>query len=101
MSDKLSQSAQNVQNVLTGFGVSCTVVEMPDTTRTAKEAAAAIGCTVAQIAKSIIFRTASGNQPILDATYHSHRVPEVFDHVLQSHHIKRLQGELNLFEWTG
>src|SRR5438270_7451546 len=76
MSDKLSSSAQSVQDFLATLGVTCTVVEMPDSTRTAKEAAAAIGCTVAQIAKSIVFRTVSGRTPILVIASGTNRVNE-------------------------
>jgi prolyl-tRNA editing enzyme YbaK/EbsC (Cys-tRNA(Pro) deacylase) len=48
-------SAQRVQDALTAQGYHNVVVELPDSTRTAAEAAAAIGCTVAQIAKSLVF----------------------------------------------
>jgi prolyl-tRNA editing enzyme YbaK/EbsC (Cys-tRNA(Pro) deacylase) len=41
------------------------VVELPDSTRTAQEAAEAIGCEVAQIAKSIIFRLVNDDRPLL------------------------------------
>ena len=67
MTVKLSNSAQKVQDALAAFGVNCSVVEMPASTRTAKEAAAAIGCEVAQIAKSIVFRTVAGGIPIIKA----------------------------------
>jgi len=36
-----------------------TITEFPESTRTAAEAAAAVGCTIAQIAKSIVFRAGS------------------------------------------
>jgi len=36
------------------------VRELPDTTRTAEEAARAIGCSVEQIAKTVVFRDAGG-----------------------------------------
>jgi len=52
----LSDSARKVQDALEHFGLTLRVVEMPQTTRTAKDAAQAIGCTVAQIGKSIIFK---------------------------------------------
>ena len=52
MSDQLSASAQKVQDALSALGFGTRqVVELPDSTRTAAEAAAAIGCTVPQIAK--------------------------------------------------
>lgn len=60
-----SASAARVQTVLAAFGLEYRVIEFPQTTRTAQQAADTIGCTVAQIAKSIVFRTVSGQQPIL------------------------------------
>lgn len=48
-------SAQRVQDALVARGCRNEVVELPGSTRTAAEAAAAIGCTVAQIAKSLVF----------------------------------------------
>ena len=55
MTAPLSASAQQFQNHLASRGYPNKVEEMPDSTRTSAEAAAAIGCSVAQIAKSIIF----------------------------------------------
>ena len=49
---QLKPSAQRVQEALFVMGYTSTVVELPDSTRTAAEAAQAIGCNVAQIAKS-------------------------------------------------
>jgi prolyl-tRNA editing enzyme YbaK/EbsC (Cys-tRNA(Pro) deacylase) len=65
MNKPLPESAQKVQNFLIQHNFACLVKELPDSTRTAEEAARAIGCDVAQIAKSLIFiDTLSGN-PIL------------------------------------
>jgi len=64
----LKQSAQAVQAVLDAAGLECRVIELPASTRTAAEAADAIGCTVAQIAKSIVFRAASGNGVVVIAS---------------------------------
>lgn len=61
----LSNSAQRVQDALAEKGVSLQVVELPDTTRTAQEAADAIGCTVGQIAKSLIFKGKESGRPVL------------------------------------
>lgn len=61
----LKDSAQRVQEQLRGLGYMNTVVELPDSTRTAQEAAEAIGCEVAQIAKSIIFRLVNDDRPLL------------------------------------
>ena len=52
----LKKSAERVQDVLDKLGLDLEVVELSDSTRTAQEAADAIGCTVSQIAKSLVFR---------------------------------------------
>lgn len=75
MSEPLSSSAQKVQDALTakGFGA-IEVVELPGSTRTAQEAADAIGCTVAQIAKSLIFRAKESGAPVLVIASGTNRV---------------------------
>ncbi|MGQ0527058.1 MAG: YbaK/EbsC family protein [Alphaproteobacteria bacterium] len=60
----LSKSAQTVQATLHGKGLDFQVVELAASTRTAVDAANAIGCTVAQIGKSVIFKTANTNRPV-------------------------------------
>jgi Cys-tRNA(Pro) deacylase len=52
--DSLSASARKVQAALAALDLDCQVVELPDSTRTAEEAAQAIGCTVGQIVKSLV-----------------------------------------------
>ena len=75
MSAPLNASAQKVQDALDARGYAhCRVVEMPDSTRTAAEAAAAIGCTVAQIAKSLVFRGAQSGAPVLVIASGTNRV---------------------------
>jgi len=49
-------NAQRVQELLRALGSDAQVHEMADSTRTSAEAAAAIGCEVAQIAKTVVFR---------------------------------------------
>jgi prolyl-tRNA editing enzyme YbaK/EbsC (Cys-tRNA(Pro) deacylase) len=56
VSQPLSKSAARVQEALLAAGLEARVVELPDSTRSAQEAAAAIGCAVEQIAKSIAFQ---------------------------------------------
>jgi prolyl-tRNA editing enzyme YbaK/EbsC (Cys-tRNA(Pro) deacylase) len=60
--------ARRVQALLREAGSDCTVVMMTATARSAAEAAAAIGCTVAQIAKSLVFRSASGRAVLVIAS---------------------------------
>ena len=51
------------------------VRELPDSTRTAAEAAAAVGCEVGQIVKSLVMRTAAG-EPVLVIASGANRVDE-------------------------
>jgi len=52
----LSASAQRVQDALAAAGLACRVTEHAAAARTSVEAAALLGCDVAQIAKSLVFR---------------------------------------------
>ena len=72
----LKASARKVQDALTSLGVEVQVSQMPGTTRTAAEAAAAIGCSVEQIVKSLVFRGAITGKPYLVLAGGSNRVDE-------------------------
>jgi prolyl-tRNA editing enzyme YbaK/EbsC (Cys-tRNA(Pro) deacylase) len=72
----LSAAAQRVQDALKALGVACQVVELPESTRSAAEAAQAIGCRVEQIVKSLVFRGRSTNRPILAIVSGANRVDE-------------------------
>lgn len=61
--------------VQAALGPGFAVLEFPAGTRTAAEAAAAIGCEVAAIAKSILFRAVSG-RPVLVVASGVNRVDE-------------------------
>jgi prolyl-tRNA editing enzyme YbaK/EbsC (Cys-tRNA(Pro) deacylase) len=76
MSQPLSPSAQKVQDALAALGLSCQVVELPQTTRSAAEAAEAIDCRVEQIAKSLIFKGKRTARPILVIASGTNRVKE-------------------------
>jgi prolyl-tRNA editing enzyme YbaK/EbsC (Cys-tRNA(Pro) deacylase) len=76
MDSVLPPSARRVQEALAAMDLPLRVVEMPATTRTAQEAAAAIGCSVAQIAKSIVFRGAVTGKPVLVIASGVNRVNE-------------------------
>jgi prolyl-tRNA editing enzyme YbaK/EbsC (Cys-tRNA(Pro) deacylase) len=58
-----NSSVDRVRAALLSVGHQDTIAEFPDGTRTAADAAAAVGCTVAQIAKSIVLR--AGDQVVL------------------------------------
>jgi prolyl-tRNA editing enzyme YbaK/EbsC (Cys-tRNA(Pro) deacylase) len=72
----LNESVQRVKNKLLELGYQNNVVELPDNARTAQEAATAIGCEIAQIAKSIIFRLSNTNSPLLVVASGVNRVNE-------------------------
>jgi len=72
----LPESAARVQEHLAAHGSPARVLELPAGTRTAVEAARAIGCLVSQIAKSIVFRAAESGRPVLVVASGSHRVDE-------------------------
>ena len=72
----LKPSAQKVQEALVARGFANTIVELPDSTRTAADAAAAIGCEVAQIVKSLVFRGRRSGAAVLVATSGTNRVDE-------------------------
>ena len=72
----LKPSAQKVQDALRAAGFSNEVVELPDSARTAAEAAAAVGCEVAQIVKSLLFEGRPSGRAVLVAASGSHRVDE-------------------------
>jgi prolyl-tRNA editing enzyme YbaK/EbsC (Cys-tRNA(Pro) deacylase) len=64
------------QQHLTKLGLSGQVVEFSETTRTAADAAAAIGCDVGQIVKSLVFKTTDSHQAVVVYTSGAHRVDE-------------------------
>jgi len=72
----LSPSAAKVQEAIASLGLANRVFELPHPVRTAAEAAAAVGCDVRQIAKSIIFMTVNTKRPVLVVTSGANRVNE-------------------------
>lgn len=76
MAGELSRSAQRVRDALAARSAALEVLELPASTRTAADAAAAVGCSVAQIAKSIVFRTVQGRKPVLVIASGINRVNE-------------------------
>ncbi|MGE6226217.1 YbaK/EbsC family protein [Paenibacillus chitinolyticus] len=72
----LKESARRIQDKLLELGHTGKVVELPDNARTAQEAADAIGCETAQIAKSIVFRLESTGKPLLVVASGINRINE-------------------------
>lgn len=72
----LKAAAQRVQDALDRVGLGHLVIEVPDSTRSAAEAAAVVGCSVGQIAKSLVFRGKTSDRAILAILSGEHRLDE-------------------------
>jgi len=71
-----TSSRGRVEAALAAGGVVTSIIEYPSGTKTAADAAAAVGCQVGQIAKSIIFRAAPSDRVVLVLTSGANRVDE-------------------------
>ncbi|SAK45551.1 YbaK/prolyl-tRNA synthetase associated domain-containing protein [Caballeronia temeraria] len=76
MIDQLPDSARRVALLLKERGHPHDVVMLPETGKTSAEAAAGLGCAVAQIAKSILFRRKKDDAPVLVIASGANRVDE-------------------------
>lgn len=70
----MSKSLKRVTQALRDAGLDITALEMTQQTRTAAEAAAAAGCHIDQIAKSVIFAGETSGQAILFITAGGNKV---------------------------
>ena len=68
-------AVQRVRDALTAAGTADSITVMPEATHTAQAAADALGCAVAEIAKSIIFRSAD-DRAVLIITSGKNRVDD-------------------------
>ncbi len=66
--------ALRLRQALAGLGRTFEVIEFDASTRSSADAAAAIGCDVAQIAKSLVFRARPSDRPVLVVASGAHRV---------------------------
>lgn len=69
-------SAARVAEELRRLGIAAEITKMPASTRSAAEAAAAVGCDVAQIVKSLVFRAVDRDDPVLVLASGASRVDE-------------------------
>lgn len=98
--DKLTKSAERVQVVLEAFGYDLVVRELSDSTRTAKEAADALECGVAQIAKSLIFKGEKTGRSILIVASGVNRVNEKLVGEMIGEELLKADADF-VFEQTG
>ncbi|MDD5468771.1 MAG: YbaK/EbsC family protein [Anaerolineales bacterium] len=76
MAAELSPSARKVQLALQAHGLGFRVIELAESTRTAADAAQAIGCQVGQIVKTLVFATRESGRPVLVLASGANRVNE-------------------------
>jgi prolyl-tRNA editing enzyme YbaK/EbsC (Cys-tRNA(Pro) deacylase) len=73
---RLPDTAQRVADLLAALGHDKPVVMLPATGKTSAEAAAGLGCSVADIAKSIVFRRLSDDAAVMVVASGANRVDE-------------------------
>ena len=100
MSDELSGSAQRFQEILRQRGFAHQVVELPASTRTAKEAAQAVGCQLGQIVKSLVFKGLHSQTPLLVLASGPNRVDERRLSELTGEPIEKADADF-VRQWTG
>ena len=76
MTEALPPAAQRIADLLAMQGLTDRVVEMPESTRSAADAARACGCAVGQIAKSIVLRALRSDRPVVVVASGANRVSE-------------------------
>lgn len=93
MNQDLPERSHGVQRFLDENRTNSQVRMVSGSTRTAQEAADALGCTVAEIAKSVVFRTKTSNRPVLVIACGDNRVNEKKVAVLIGEKIGRADAE--------
>jgi len=76
MDEDLPEAARRVRQALADAGIAERIRQLPQSARTAAEAAAALGCRVGQIAKSLVFRRVDTDAAVLIVASGSNRVDE-------------------------
>lgn len=72
----MSRSARRVQEALHAAGVDVEVRELSESTRTAPEAAAAVGCDLGAIVKALVFRAERSGEAVLALVSGANRADE-------------------------
>ncbi|MGB0958615.1 MAG: YbaK/EbsC family protein [Halocynthiibacter sp.] len=93
----MSKSLKRVRNALLAHGLSDTILEMDEETRTAQQAAQAAGCEIDQIAKSILFWDTKNDAPVMFLTAGGNQVDakkaaQIVGHALSRADAKRVRA---------
>ena len=89
----LGGSAARVLAAAEALGLAIRVMQMPASTRTAEEAAAACGCAVGEIVKSLVFQGAVSGRPYLLLVAGSNRVDEAAMGEVVGEALERMPGK--------
>jgi Cys-tRNA(Pro) deacylase len=89
----LKSSVKRVEAALEALGVAYEIRQFDSSARSAEEAAAAIGCLVDQIVKSLIFRAEASDRSVLVVASGSNRVDEKALGALLGEKIKRADAD--------
>ena len=74
--EPLPRSTARVRDALHALGLPADIHRLADSTRTAPEAAAAVGCELGAIVKSLVFRGADSGAPVLALVSGANRADE-------------------------
>lgn len=99
MSERI-RSTDRVRNAAAAAGLAVEIKEMPQSTRTAAEAAEACGTSVAQIVKSLVFQKAESGEPVLILVSGKNRVDEKAMKAIVGEALKRIDAD-RVRELTG
>ena len=89
----LGGSAARVVETAAALGLAIRVIVLPASTRTAEEAAAACGCAVGEIVKSLVFQGAGSGRPYLLLVAGCNRVDEAAMGEIVGEVLERMPGK--------
>jgi len=95
-----ARSSDRVEAAAREAGISIEIRRMPESTRTAEDAAKACGTSVAQIVKSLIFKKAESGEPVLLLVSGKNRVDEKKIAAHLGEHLERVDAR-EVRELTG
>src|SRR5689334_13785000 len=87
--DDLPRSARRVRDALLALDLEADILRTPDSTRTAPEAAAAVGCELGAIVKSLVFRGVESGEPVLALVSGDNRADEHLIEQAIGEHVER------------
>ncbi len=87
--DDLPRSARRVRDALVALELPADIHRLTDSTRTAPEAAAAVGCELGAIVKSLVFRGTATQTPLLALVSGDNRADEAKIEAAVGEHVER------------